>query len=100
MIALAVMLAGLQLGDFSHDAELRHLQGLPGDVRVHIDRERNCNHWAGEEPYDADRRRQINSALRQLHCERLEREGRTLRRRYAHAPEILKALRDNRDIAS
>jgi hypothetical protein len=98
MIALAITLAALQLGDFRHDPDLRHLQSLPRDVRIHIDRRRNCNHWAGEEPYDADRRREIETALSRLHCDRLEREERTLRHRYASSPRILKALRDNRDL--
>jgi len=98
MIAAAIALAVLQLGDFRHDPDLQHLQSLPRDVRIHIDRQRNCNHWAGEEPYDADRRRQIESALKELHCERLDREARSLRHRYLRSPMILKALRDNRDI--
>jgi hypothetical protein len=97
---IAALLLGPALGDFTHDSDLRHLQTLPRDVRVHIDRQRNCNHWGGEEAYDAARAREIDAAERRLKCGTLEREERRLRRRYATSPAILKALRDNRDILS
>ncbi|MDB5499429.1 MAG: hypothetical protein JWP28_3460 [Phenylobacterium sp.] len=96
---IAVLLLAPALGDFGNEAESRELRRLPHDVRAHIDRQRSCNHWAGEEPYDADRRRQIEATVRELRCARLEREERQLRRRYARVPAVLKAISDNREVA-
>ena len=95
---IAALLLAPALGDFGDEAD-RALRGLPHDVRVHIDRQRSCNHWAGEDPYDADRRRQIAAAVRDLRCTRLEGEERQLRRRYARVPAVLKAIDDNREVA-
>jgi hypothetical protein len=82
------------LGDFAHDpdADVRPFAALPLDVRVHIDRERNCNHWAGEEGYDRARAQEIDRAVRALKCETLDAEDARLRHRYAAAPVVLKAL--------
>ncbi|HEY3949398.1 hypothetical protein [Phenylobacterium sp.] len=94
--ALALMLmAPSQLGDFRHgaDPDLRKLAGLPKDVRVHIDRAINCGHWAGEEPYDAARRREIERALRSLHCEVFDAEAKRLRRKYAASPDMLALMK-------
>ena len=94
----AILLAVSGLGDFRHDPdpELRRLSTLPRDVRVHIGRQINCDHWLGEEPYDADRRREIDHAVRALRCEVLDREERRLRRRYARSPAVLKAISEAR----
>ena|SRR6185312_2516153 len=91
---VAALLLAPMLGDFAHDADpqLRGLAKLPQDVRIHIDRAINCSHWAGEEGYDAARRREINSALRSLHCARLDRESARLKRRYARRPAVLKMI--------
>ena len=96
---IAALLLAPALGDFGNDPKFSDLRNLPYDVRAHIDRQRNCNHWAGEEPYDADRRRQIAAAVRDLRCTRLEAEEHQLRRRYARVPAVLKAIDDNREVA-
>jgi len=91
---IVALLLGPALGDFRHDAdpELRGLATLPRDIRVHIDRRINCDHWAGEEPYDRARRREIESAVRGLRCDTLDREERDLRHRYAPSPAMLKMI--------
>jgi hypothetical protein len=92
-ILMALLLAPA-LGDFAHDAdpELHALASLPADVRVHIDRAINCAHWSGEEGYDADRRRQIQAALRSLRCDVLDREAARLKRRYANNLPVLRSI--------
>lgn len=63
----------------------------PGDVaRFQIDVE-TCIHFAGEEPYDAARRRQIDVAIRK-HCGPAERNGARLRKKYAKSPLVLDRL--------
>lgn len=47
-----------------------------------------CIHFAGEEPYDAARRREINAAVRK-HCGPAERNGAPLRKKYAKNPLVL-----------
>jgi len=38
------------------------------DVRDFLQRRTDCNHWAGEEGYDAARRAEINAAYAKLRC--------------------------------
>jgi hypothetical protein len=39
---------------------------LPRDVQAFVDRYDECEHWLGEEPYDAARRREINRAIKKV----------------------------------
>jgi hypothetical protein len=73
------------------------MRAMPLGVRTLIERRAYCNHWWGEYAYDGPRGRQINEALRELRCSTVAREDRRLRRRYAKAPGILKALDETRD---
>ena len=95
MIGLGLAMT-LQLGDLSGYPEIARFGPLPRDVRVLIDRRLSCNHWAGEEPYDRARKREIDHAFRDLRCDTVEREERRLQRRYAKLPQVLKALADTR----
>ena len=36
---------------------------LPADMQAHAEHAELCEHFAGEEPYDADRRKQIEDAI-------------------------------------
>lgn len=64
----------------------------PRDVARFLDRRMNCDHWTGEEPYDADRRREIEAAIRDLRCVTIERDEGRIRKRYAGRPDLLKLL--------
>jgi hypothetical protein len=66
---------------------------LPADVRHVLKRREDCDHWLGEEPYDADRRREIERAVRKLRCDTLERDEARLRRRYVTHPAIIDRLK-------
>jgi hypothetical protein len=93
-------LAGLSVGALAapYDDKLAALtRGLPHDIRDFIDRRANCNHWAGEEPYDAERRAEIEAATNRLGCARLEKDEVTLARRHSKNGHALKALRISRD---
>jgi hypothetical protein len=74
-------------------------RGLPTEVRDFIDRRANCNHWLGEEAYDAERRAEILAALTELRCElsALANDEAVLKGRYAKNPDVLKALAISRD---
>jgi hypothetical protein len=61
---------------------------LPQDAARYIDRREGCNHWAGEEGYDGDRRAEINRNIAALKCTRLDRDEQRLLHRYRHHPAI------------
>ena len=72
-------------------------RGQPADVRKLIDRISDCSHWAGEEAYDAERKREILRAVTRLKCDRLEQDEVVARKRYAKQPGVLKALQDAKE---
>jgi len=75
------------------DDPLAHLKkGQPKDVIELIDRLVGCNHWSGEDAYDAERGQEIASALADLKCERLEEDVAVARKRYAKRPSTIKVL--------
>ncbi|HEY8573516.1 hypothetical protein [Phenylobacterium sp.] len=94
--AMAIALV-TRLGDLSAYPELARYADLPRDVRVFIDRRMGCNHWLGEAAYDRDRAREIDRALRQLACVRLDLDESRLKRRHFRSPRVLKALDETRD---
>ena len=71
--------------------------GQPKDVQSLIDRISACGHWAGEEAYNANRKKEILLAVKRLQCDRLEKDEVLARRRYAKRPEVLKALQEARE---
>jgi len=94
MLALAALLVAQQ-GD---EAALRaRVEAQPPAVRDFIARRANCNHWGGEEPYDAGRRREIERAVRDLGCLTLRGEEIFLRRYFAGRPEILALLTETEE---
>ena len=68
-------------------------KGMPSDVSDFIRRAVGCNHWAGEEPYDEDRRAQIAAAVRSLGCRALDADQAALSRKHAGQPEVLRRLK-------
>ena len=81
----------------SADEALEHLkQGLPSPVAGFVDRAANCNHWAGEEPYDAERAAEINNALSELRCSSLDADEAQLLKRYKGNAAIERAIREGR----
>jgi hypothetical protein len=82
----------------AHDApapadELRRrLETAPKDVRAFVVRRADCDHWTGEEPYDGERRAQIEAAIADLGCARIEVDEAALRARHRARPELLELL--------
>lgn len=96
MLALAVLLLAQQ-GD---EAALRaRVDAQPPAIREFIVRRANCNHWGGEEPYDAGRRREIARAVRDLGCATIRGEEIFLRRYFANQPEVLALLTETEEQA-
>lgn len=61
---------------------------VPTEVFDWLGRKLMCDHWLGEEAYDADRRDQINSAVRELRCEAEPTDRAALTVRYADNPML------------
>ena len=94
LTALALLLAA-QDGE----AALRaRVAAQPPAVRRYVARRAMCNHWGGEEPYDARRRRQILSAFRSLRCARIDRDEAALRRLYARRRSTIAVIDEAEDL--
>ena len=64
----------------------------PPAVAALIDRIIDCNHWSGESPYDADRAKEINTALSELRCAQLKNDEAAILSKYQANPAVKKAI--------
>ncbi|MEB1527884.1 hypothetical protein [Xanthomonas sp. WHRI 7945] len=70
------------------DVDPEHHAGfcaMPQDVRAFVARQDVCNHFAGEEPYDAARRRELERAIAK-YCDGNEAAWTKLRAQYRQDP--------------
>lgn len=67
-------------------------KGQPKEIQKFIERVFLCHHWAGEEPYDESRARQISEAIDKLRCDQLPKEEGRLRKKYKNKAKVLAAL--------
>jgi len=70
----------------------------PKQVVAFIERRADCNHFLGEEPYDKEREAELNRTIRELRCDRIDRDEQTLRRAYAKNRVILSLLDETADM--
>ncbi len=70
--------------------------GMPPDVSDFIRRAVVCNHWAGEEPYDDERRAQINRAVQTLRCREIDADQAALREQYQGNEDVLRRIHQSR----
>ncbi|HEY9218228.1 MAG TPA: hypothetical protein VIO94_09270 [Phenylobacterium sp.] len=90
LFAAVLILAQLSTAE---DADLDgRLKAAPSDVRSFVARRADCDHWTGEEPYDAERRAEIEAAIADLRCARIEQDEAVLRAHYRERPDILQLL--------
>jgi hypothetical protein len=69
---------------------------MPADVSDFIRRAVTCNHWAGEEPYNEERRAQMAEAVGSLRCRELDTDQRALAKLYHGNAEVLRRIRQSR----
>lgn len=74
------------------------VQSAPRKVAAFIERRAGCNHFLGEEPYDAERAAELKRTIRELRCARIERDERRLERTYRDRPDILRLLKETEDL--
>lgn len=69
---------------------------LPREVTALLARMETCHHWAGEEPYDADRAAEIARGMQKAGCGRLDADERRLLRKYREQRAVTQALQEAR----
>lgn len=99
VLAVVCLAGGPALADAGQTPVSRErlVMQQPKMVRDFVARRLQCNHWGGEEPYDAARRREISRAVKALRCNSLDRDEARLLRRYrdnAELPALLVAVRE------
>ncbi|MDP9838897.1 hypothetical protein J2T09_003669 [Neorhizobium huautlense] len=62
---------------------------LPADIQTFVTERENCDHFRGEEPYDAERRREIEAAL-DRYCRGTDARLQGLRKKYREAPAAIR----------
>jgi hypothetical protein len=97
LAALALILL-LQPEDLDRDALKTRVGRAPRKVAAFIERRAGCNHFLGEEPYDAERAAELKKAIRELRCARMERDAARLERAYRARPDILRLLEETEDL--
>lgn len=71
------------------DAVLEGAVRTPTAVFDYAGRRLGCDHFGGEEGYDAERRAQIAAAVARLRCDALDAEATALKRSHADSPRLL-----------
>jgi hypothetical protein len=66
---------------------------LPTDVARFIEKRDGCDHFRGEEPYDAERREFLLKNMNKL-CKGTDRQLARLKKKYAQQPAIMEKLSD------
>jgi hypothetical protein len=67
-------------------------KGVPKQVKLFNKRQIDCNHWAGEEPYDKERAKEINAAITKLRCDAWEGEERRLGKKYGARASVIDSI--------
>lgn len=97
-MAILLLMAAAMASTTPTEAQVqRELRLVPQPVRDFLERRAGCNHWAGEEPYDAERAAYIAKAVRKLRCRRIEADERQIKRRYAKSRRVRWLLATTRD---
>jgi hypothetical protein len=85
--SLALNTLPLALQNFPQDLSLDQILAVDPSVTDLVERADGCIHFAGEAPYDEDRRADIDEALTELRCDALTRDAAFERTRFEGAPE-------------
>ena len=88
---LLLFISNLAYADY--DKEMAALRkDMPKRVIKFIDRQIECNHWGGEEPYGEERLREINAATDRFNCNDLGKDEIKLKKRYKLKPNIIQRI--------
>ena len=90
---LTIALLGLMMLLYASSAPSAD-DALPAEVKKLVDRREECHHWAGEEPYNKARSRQIDKAMNNLKCDSIEKDVQDMRAKYSGDAAVQAALPD------
>lgn len=91
LLALCALANPARADKFQDDLDTL-TKGLPKDATAVVTRVAYCNHWSGEEGYDAARAKEIERAIKKYGCNTIDRDEARLRKRYAGNAAVIKAL--------
>lgn len=95
-LALAVLVFML-MAPSADGAEPNATTGLPAGVATFKKHRDLCDHFRGEEPYDAERRAFLEESLKK-YCTGTDQELASLRTKYRNNIVVLKVLSDYEDV--
>ena len=88
---LFLFISNLAYADYDKDmAALR--KDMPKIVIKFINRQTECNHWGGEEPYDKERLQEIKAAVDKLKCVNLEKDEKLLKKQHKSNPKVFSSI--------
>ncbi|MEB2845858.1 hypothetical protein GAO09_28490 [Rhizobiales bacterium RZME27] len=64
---------------------------LPADVQTYVTEREACDHFRGEEPYDAERAKEISAAL-DRYCRGTDARLNGLKKKYRNAPAAIREV--------
>lgn len=67
---------------------------LPPEVKSWLSRFEQCEHWAGEEPYDEARGKEIDAAFDKLRCKDISADAQKLEQRYKNDAAVMHAIEE------
>jgi hypothetical protein len=73
------------------------LETVPADVARFVERRDLCDHFRGEEPYDAARRKFLEAKTREF-CAGTDKELARLKARYGTRPDLMGKLNEYEDV--
>ena len=66
--------------------------GIPKDAASVADRLASCTHFWGEEPYDSERKAEIDNALKESKCDTVDADAAAIKQKYAKNTSVLHAV--------
>jgi cytochrome c556 len=90
ILALAMLCAACATPSVAGGTQ-QHEAPLPAEVRAFVEKRDGCDHFRGEDPYDAERAKQIDAELTRL-CTGTDAELARLRRVHARNKAVMQAL--------
>ena len=96
LLSLILLVAGCARMPAIDSEETRLVKGfsvLPEDARQVVERQAECNHWAGETGDNPpEREQEIHEAVTKLRCDRIEQDVAAIRSKYPGNELVEKAL--------
>lgn len=96
LLSLVLVIAGCAQRPVVGSEETRLVKGfptLPMDARQVVERQAECNHWAGEiGDNPPEREREIQAAVTKLRCDRIEQDVTAIRSKYRGNDQVERAL--------